>query len=83
MRSSTLSPLDDVDAAGAGDGLDRRGGHEQRRRRRRLLEERRGEEPGLQPAVGVRRDASTVSARWSALSDGDTKRTFAANVSPG
>ena len=84
MRSSILLRLDDVDAAGAGDGFDGRRRHEQRRRGRRLLNERRGEEAGLQPSVGVRRDGFDRQRALVGLrSEGDTKRTFAVNVFAG
>ena len=39
--------------------------------------------PGFSRPSAFAAIASTVSARWSARSDGDTKRTFAANSSPG
>ena len=66
-----LAVLDDVDAAGAADGLDRGLGNGQRGRRLGLLNQCGREQARLEPAVLVRRDRLD---RQRALIDADRRR---------
>ena len=75
--------LDDVDAVGAGDGLDGAAGTSSAGAASGWRTSAVANSPGFSRPSPLPAMASTVSARWSERSDGEMNLTVAANSSPG